>query len=41
MATDSGIEYVHHSWGPWRGCQADKFQDMLDQQGPGRTAVTL
>ena len=21
MGTNSGIEYVHHSWGPWRGCQ--------------------
>ena len=20
MGTDSGIPYVHHTWGPWRGC---------------------
>ena len=21
MGTNSGIEYVHHSWNPWKGCQ--------------------
>jgi len=23
MGTNSGIEYVHHSWNPWRGCQPE------------------